>query len=70
MRGLRQRPELLPKVKELVESGSSLPDDDKFAQFARALSVIGVLVHVPASVQLSAPLVIRWSIGGRVAAAS
>jgi len=63
MRGLRQRPELLPKVKELVESGSSLPGDDKFAQLARALSVIGVLVHVPDGVQLAAPLVIRWSMG-------
>ena len=63
MRGLRQRPGLLPKVSELVESGSSLPDDDKFAQLARALSVIGVLVHVPAGVQLDAPLVIRWSMG-------
>jgi Fe-S cluster assembly scaffold protein SufB len=63
MRGLRQRPDLLPKVKELVESGSSLPDDDKFAALSRALSVIGVLVHVPDGVQLSAPLVIRWSMG-------
>jgi Fe-S cluster assembly scaffold protein SufB len=62
-RGLRLRPDLLPKVKELVESGSSLPADDKFAHLARALSVIGVLVHVPAGVQLSAPLVVRWSVG-------
>jgi Fe-S cluster assembly scaffold protein SufB len=62
-RALRQRPDLLPAIKALVESGSSLPDDDKFAQLARALSVIGVLVHVPVGVQLTAPLVIRWSAG-------
>lgn len=60
---LRQRPDLLPAVKALVESGSSLPADDKFAQLAQALSVIGVLIHVPAGVRLAAPLVIRWSAG-------
>ena len=69
-RACDQRPELLPKVKELVESGSSLPDDDKFAQFARALSAIGVLVHVPPASRSTAPIVIRWAMAASRAAAS
>jgi Fe-S cluster assembly scaffold protein SufB len=62
-RSLRQRPDLLPLVRSMVAGGGSLPQDDKFAQLARALSVIGVLVHVPDGVQLDAPLVVRWSVG-------
>jgi Fe-S cluster assembly scaffold protein SufB len=60
---LRQRPDLLQMVRSLAEGGASLPENDKFAQLARALSVIGVLVHVPDGVELDAPLVIRWSVG-------
>jgi Fe-S cluster assembly scaffold protein SufB len=61
--GLRDRPDLLQLVRSLTEGGASLPEDDKFAQLSRALSVVGVLVHVPDGVQLDAPLVIRWSVG-------
>ncbi|MDP8905144.1 MAG: SufD family Fe-S cluster assembly protein [Chloroflexota bacterium] len=61
--GLRRRPDLVPIVRSLVESGSTLPADDKFGQLARALSVLGVLVHVPAGVHLEQPLVIRWAAG-------
>jgi Fe-S cluster assembly scaffold protein SufB len=61
--GLRGRPDLLPLVRSMAEGGTSLPEDDKFAQLARALSVIGVLIHVPDGVELDAPLVIRWSVG-------
>jgi hypothetical protein len=49
------------RVRALVEEGRSLPENDRMAQLARALSVLGVLVHVPDGVQLAEPLVIRWS---------
>ena len=61
--GVRARPDLLAVIRSLVEGSATLPPDDKFAQLARALSVIGVLVHVPANVTLDGPLVIRWSGG-------
>ncbi len=60
---LRRRPDLLAHVRELVEGGRSLPENDKFAQLARALSVVGVLVHVPAGTQIEHPLVVRWAVG-------
>jgi Fe-S cluster assembly scaffold protein SufB len=61
--GLREHPELLPQVQAMVEQDDTLPIEDKFAQLARALSTVGVLVHVPAGVTLAAPLVIRWAAG-------
>ncbi|HSH21897.1 MAG TPA: SufD family Fe-S cluster assembly protein, partial [Candidatus Caenarcaniphilales bacterium] len=61
--GLRARPDLVPVVRRLVEGGRTLPANDKFAQLARALSVVGVFVHVPAGVRLDGPLVIRWAAG-------
>jgi Fe-S cluster assembly protein SufB len=60
---LARRPELVQRVRALVEEGRSLPENDRMAQLARALSVLGVLVHVPDGVQLAEPLVIRWSVG-------
>jgi len=58
--GLRDRPDVLRAV---VEGGHSLPGDDRFGQVARALSAIGILVHVPDGVELSGPIVLRWSVG-------
>jgi Fe-S cluster assembly scaffold protein SufB len=57
---LRDRPELL---RSAIEGGTSLPVDDKFAQFARAHAALGVLVHVPAGAVLERPIVLRWSVG-------
>ena len=56
----RRRPEL---VRKAIEGGRSLPADDAFAQVARAASVIGVLVLVPAGVTMDAPIVLRWGAG-------
>ncbi|MDQ3937402.1 MAG: SufD family Fe-S cluster assembly protein, partial [Chloroflexota bacterium] len=57
---LRERPQLL---RAAIEGGTTLPTDDKFAQFARAHAALGVVVHVPAGVVLERPIVVRWSIG-------
>lgn len=57
---LRSRPELL---KPLIDGGTSLPGNDKFAQFARSHFALGVFVHVPRNVVLEKPIVVRWSIG-------
>ncbi|MGI8702952.1 MAG: SufB/SufD family protein, partial [Candidatus Limnocylindrales bacterium] len=54
---------LLPMVRDLIEGGRTLPATDKFAQFARATAPIGLLVHVPDGVQLTDPIVLRWSVG-------
>ena len=46
-----------------LESGTSLPDDDKLAQLTRATYGSGILCHVPAGLVLEQPIVIRWSVG-------
>src|SRR3954470_15841032 len=56
----RDKPAL---IRELVEGGKNLPDDDKFAQFARSHSALGLVVHVPRNVALERPIVVRWSAG-------
>ena len=55
-----ERPEL---VRDFVEGGGSLPEDDAFAHVARALHSLGLVIHVPAGVELSRPIVLRWSAG-------
>jgi Fe-S cluster assembly scaffold protein SufB len=56
----RVRPDLL---REVIEGGSSLAADDAFGQVARALSSLGLLIHVPAGLTLLAPIVVRWDSG-------
>ncbi len=56
----RTRPEL---VREFIEGGRSLPVDDAFGQVARAFNTLGLFIHVPAGVELSQPIVLRWSQG-------
>jgi Fe-S cluster assembly scaffold protein SufB len=56
----RTRPEL---VREFIEGGGSLPHDDAFGHVARAFNTIGLVVHVPAGVELAEPIVLRWSAG-------
>src|SRR4051794_32808038 len=57
---LRDKPQLL---EPLLVGESSLPLDDKFAQFARSHFGIGLFVHVPRNVALTQPIVVRWSAG-------
>jgi len=57
---LRDRPALLG---EILKDQATLPDDDVFAQLARATYAVGALVHVPPGVRLSEPIVVRWSVG-------
>jgi len=56
----RERPDLL---REILADQATLPADDAFAQLARATYAVGALVHVPAGVRLSQPIVVRWSVG-------
>ena len=57
---LRDRPQLL---RDVIDGGTSLPDNDKFAQFARSHAAIGLYIHVPRNVALEKPIVVRWSAG-------
>jgi len=50
-------------IREFIEDGGSLPADDAFGHVARALHSVGLFVHVPAGVELKAPIVLRWSAG-------
>jgi Fe-S cluster assembly scaffold protein SufB len=56
----QDRPEL---VREFIEGGGSLPEDDAFGHVARALYSLGLFIHIPAGVELKAPIVLRWSAG-------
>ena len=51
------------RVRELLETIPHLPATDKFAQQTRALWSQGVVLDVPAGVQLDRPIVIRWVTG-------
>jgi Fe-S cluster assembly scaffold protein SufB len=57
---LRDQPQLL---RDAIDGGTTLPDNDKLAQFARAHAALGLLVHVPRNVVLEQPIVVRWSMG-------
>ena len=57
---LRDQPELL---RDVIDGGTSLPENDKFAQFARSHAALGLLIHVPANVALEQPIVVRWGAG-------
>lgn len=57
---LRERPNL---IRELIDGGTHLPTNDKFAQFARSHAATGLLVHVPRNVNLDRPVVVRWAVG-------
>src|SRR5690606_32018284 len=45
----------------LLEGGSTLQADDKFAHLARGFWTQGVHLHVPAGVQVKRPIVVRWA---------
>ncbi|MEP6637787.1 MAG: SufD family Fe-S cluster assembly protein [Chloroflexota bacterium] len=54
------RPE---RIRELLDGGSILPVDDKFAQLTRALWSQGVVLDIPAGVHLERPIIVRWRAG-------
>ena len=51
------------RVRALLEGGSALPSDDRFAQLTRALWTQGVVLDIPAGVSLTQPVIIRWAAG-------
>lgn len=57
---LAERPDVL---RAAIEGGASLPADDAFAQTARAVASLGLLIHVPEGLSLGAPIVLRWDLG-------
>jgi Fe-S cluster assembly protein SufD len=57
---LRDRPTLLGDV---IRQSGTLPADDGFAQVPRAVSTLDLVIHVPAGVQLAAPIVLRTRAG-------
>jgi len=59
--GLRARdPELL---RQLLEGGCALPENDKLAQMTRGLWSQGLFLWVPDRVRLERPVVLRWIVG-------
>jgi Fe-S cluster assembly scaffold protein SufB len=50
-------------VRALLDDGSILPADDRFAQLTRALWSQGVVLDVPAGVRLARPIIVRWHAG-------
>ena len=53
----------LDAVRDLLTRPDALPADDKFAQLTRAAWTQGLLIDVPAGVQLDHPIVVRWVLG-------
>jgi Fe-S cluster assembly scaffold protein SufB len=51
------------RVRTLIDGGSVLPPDDRFAQLTRALWSQGVVLDIPAGVRLERPIIIRWRAG-------
>jgi Fe-S cluster assembly scaffold protein SufB len=50
-------------LRDLLEGGCALPENDKLAQVTRALWSQGLLLCVPDGVRLERPVVIRWIVG-------
>jgi Fe-S cluster assembly scaffold protein SufB len=61
--GLRSLLDDVGSQRDLLDGGSTLPANDKFAQLTRALWAQGVVLDVPAGVSLERPIVIRWALG-------
>ena len=51
------------RVRALLDGGSILPADDRFAQLTRALWSQGVVLDIPAGVRLERPIILRWRAG-------
>jgi Fe-S cluster assembly scaffold protein SufB len=59
--GLGRRDDAL--ARQLLGDASTLPIDDKLAQMTRAGWNQGLVLHVPAGVRLTEPVVLRWAAG-------
>ena len=53
----------LDAARDLLTREGSLPVADRFAQLTRAAWSQGLLIDVPAGVQLEHPIVVRWTLG-------
>ena len=53
----------LDAAHDLLTREGSLPVDDRFAQLTRAAWTQGLLIDIPAGVQLEHPIVVRWALG-------
>ena len=53
----------LDAVRDLLTRPDALPANDKFAQLTRAAWTQGLVIDVPAGVQLEHPIVVRWVLG-------
>jgi Fe-S cluster assembly scaffold protein SufB len=53
-------PELL---RDLLEGGCTLPENDKLGQMTRAMWTHGLFLRVPDGVRLEKPIVLRWAMG-------
>jgi Fe-S cluster assembly scaffold protein SufB len=51
------------RVRALIDGGSILPADDRFAQLTRALWSQAVVLDIPAGVRLEQPIILRWKAG-------
>jgi Fe-S cluster assembly scaffold protein SufB len=56
----RRNPE---RVRALIDGGSILPADDRFAQLTRALWSQAIVLDIPAGVRLERPVILRWRAG-------
>jgi Fe-S cluster assembly scaffold protein SufB len=52
-----------PGFRAILENGSTLQSDDKFAALARGFWNQGVHLHVPAGVRVERPILVRWVVG-------
>jgi Fe-S cluster assembly scaffold protein SufB len=53
----------LDATRDLLTSEGSLPVGDRYAQLTRAAWTQGLLIDVPAGIQLEHPIVVRWALG-------
>ena len=53
----------LEAARDLLARDGSLPEGDRFAQLTRAAWTQGLLIDIPAGVQLEHPIVVRWAVG-------
>jgi Fe-S cluster assembly scaffold protein SufB len=53
----------LDAARDLLTREGSLPEGDRFAQLTRAAWTQGLLIDIPAGVQLEHPIVVRWALG-------
>jgi Fe-S cluster assembly scaffold protein SufB len=49
--------------RRLIDGGTTLQGDDKFAHLARGFWSQGVHLHVPAGVKVDRPILVRWVVG-------